>query len=701
MRWLRSPASRLFTLGFITLFLELALIRYLAATIWNLGYFPNFVLLAVFVGMGVGFLLNRRISADGSERGLTLAAGTLFALLGFVSLARPAVPGFSTRESNFGGEIFFTAIDAQGRSDLVTALVFITTFLLIVTVFALFSQRTAQLFRLFKPLRAYSLDIGGACLGIVTAMLFSWLQLPPQLWIALLVVVFLLASERIRRLSTGLGVAALLLSLGTVAWEDSQPSTEQEGMVRVESRWSPYQRLELMRPSSGWDIILANGVVHQGLLREQEVASSYAQAPHRVRRQRGEAAFERVLIIGGGTGNDVAAALQSGASEVDVVEIDPGIVAIGRAYHPLAPYADPRVRVIVDDGRAFLRRAQPGYDLIVFALTDSLVKVSALTQLRLENYLFTVEAIQEAFGLLSKDGALVLCNFYRQSWLVEKLVGMMSVGSERKPELIFRSGDFLALQVRRDDAVISTKLGETDWLPVDDWPFLYLRERGVPGLYLKVLVGLAAFIAALWAVLQFYSFDRRQLGVDAPGAGLKLAFLCMGMAFIVLESKSVVQFSLLFGTTWMNASLVFLGVLVSVLLANWVASVLRERRRLVLIVFVALLLSCLLPLSIELGSLLSIESRGLRFLAAALLTFSPLFFANLLFGVIFARQPAAENLFGWNLLGSALGGLVEYTSMATGYSSLAVLVALLYSMGFLGLMLQQRSEGAAAPKKAS
>ena len=46
----RSAAGvELFSLGFLTLFLELALIRYLAGNIWNLGYFPNLVLIAVFV----------------------------------------------------------------------------------------------------------------------------------------------------------------------------------------------------------------------------------------------------------------------------------------------------------------------------------------------------------------------------------------------------------------------------------------------------------------------------------------------------------------------------------------------------------------------------------------------------------------------------------------------------------------------------
>src|SRR6202035_6095404 len=46
---------------------------------------------------------------------------------------------------------------------------------------------------------------------------------------------------------------------------------------------------------------------------------------------------------------------------------------------------------------------------------------------------------------------------------------------------------------------------------------------------------------------------------------LDLAF--MGAAFLLLETKSIVQFALLFGTTWFVNALVFAAVLVAVYLA--------------------------------------------------------------------------------------------------------------------------------------
>src|SRR6185436_5008618 len=82
-----------------------------------------------------------------------------------------------------------------------------------------------------------------------------------------------------------------------------------------------------------------------------------------------------VLVIGAGSGTDVAAALASGATHVDAVEIDPRIQEIGQELHPDHPYDDPRVEVHIDDGRAFLERTDRRYDLIVLALPDSLTLV--------------------------------------------------------------------------------------------------------------------------------------------------------------------------------------------------------------------------------------------------------------------------------------------------------------------------------------
>lgn len=70
-----------------------------------------------------------------------------------------------------------------------------------------------------------------------------------------------------------------------------------------------------------------------------------------------------MLIVGAGTGNDVAGALRMGAKRVDAVEIDPMLVDLGRKSHPEKPYTNPRVSVHIDDARSFLKKTGKKYDL--------------------------------------------------------------------------------------------------------------------------------------------------------------------------------------------------------------------------------------------------------------------------------------------------------------------------------------------------
>ena len=99
----------------------------------------------------------------------------------------------------------------------------------------------------------------------------------------------------------------------------------------------------------------------------------------------------------------------------------------------------------------------------------------------------------------------------------------------------------------------------------------------------------------------------------------------------------------------------------------------------------ALLITCALPLVFPLSDLAGIASGALRFAAAAPLTFAPVFAANLLFSLVFREQEVAEHLFGWNILGATLGGLLEYAGMGTGYGALALVVLACYAAALVAL----------------
>ena len=92
----------------------------------------------------------------------------------------------------------------------------------------------------------------------------------------------------------------------------------------------------------------------------------------------------------------------------------PEAAADRRDLHPDHPYQDPRVSVHINDGRAFLEQTDTKYDLILFALPDSLTLVSGQSSLRLESYLFTREAMEPARDHLKPGGAFAMYNFYRE-----------------------------------------------------------------------------------------------------------------------------------------------------------------------------------------------------------------------------------------------------------------------------------------------
>ena len=148
--------------------------------------------------------------------------------------------------------------------------------------------------------------------------------------------------------------------------------------------------------------------------------------------------YDEVLIIGAGSGNDVSRALQWGAHHVDAVEIDPAIQRLGKRDHPDRPYDDEkRVSVHIADGRNFLRSAPAQkYDLIVYALVDSLVLHSSYSNIRLESYLFTDQAFADVRRCLKPGGLFVMYNYFRQGFILHRLHKELEQAFQAEPLVI-------------------------------------------------------------------------------------------------------------------------------------------------------------------------------------------------------------------------------------------------------------------------
>lgn len=641
---------RLVSLSMLTLFLELALIRWTAANNVHLANIPNFVLLASFLGIGVGFL-----RARSAPNLFVLAPATLTVLVAFALV-------FPVKLVTLHGPHEFEGL--TGHHPLSQWVSLPVIFALVVLLMASLGQALARSFAQFKPLDAYRFDIIGSITGIALFSALSFVGLPPIAWGAVVAALFVLL----------LGVREWWWQWGIIAALLVMLLAESLSSVDV---WSPYYKISTTvagHTYSGLEVS-ANNIPYQTLysISTLHKIEPFYFFPYRhVTRS----SLSDVLVIGAGTGNDVGVVLAEGARHVDAVEIDPELVALGRQYNPEHAYESPRVNVYVDDGRAFLQDAKKHYSLILYALPDSQTALTGQSApVGLENYLLTTQAIQVARAHLTPGGTFAMYNYY-QPFLLDRYATTLDDVFGSRP--CVEVGNTLS---GRDQAVLTVALhGETPscssfWngdavAPVsDDRPYPYLQVPSIPNFYLLVL-GLILAASLLVVRIAGGPLIRMVRFVD---------LFWMGAAFLLLESKNIVQFALLFGTTWFVNSLVFAGVLLSVYAAVETARHVTLPRPLLL--YFALLVSLGVSFAVPQDALLGLPVV-VRFVAATALAFAPIFIANLVFAQRFKDVGSTTTAFGANLLGAILGGALAYLSLITGFRFLLVVVAVLYGLAF-------------------
>lgn len=670
------PALRVAAASFLVLFLEIALIRWLPAHIRLLSFFSNFILLASFLGIGLGCLLAPTRSRLFAWFPLVLAA-----IIGGVWAFRIEVAVQAS------GAIYFTS----GTTDDVVAIESIyllpLIFMVVVGLFAALAERMGREMATMPAIQGYLWNVCGSLLGVIALGLLSWSQWPPQVWFGIGLVValpFILTPDP-NRAPRG----AVLRWTGVGAMTAAVVMT---AIMAAGTIWSPYYKV-LVRQDGADTVVEVNNIFHQSMA-PLEHKEYFYQWPYEVFGD----TFEDVLILGAGSGTDVTAALRHGAKSVDAVEIDPVILSLGKQLHPDKPFSDPRLTIINDDGRHFLRTTEKKYDLIVYALIDSLTLQSGFSGVRLESYMFTEEAFANVRDRLKPNGLMVMYNYFREDWLVDRLANTAAKAFNQEPWLhVHAARAYLGVMLagpRLADMPANpiipervTAFGQSHApSPAvmhprdaaiepasDDWPFLYLRDRHIPAHYLWSL--LLIFGASLALVMPV---------VRKAGGGWSWEMFLLGAGFMMLETKSITQFALLWGSTWVVASMAITGVLIMALAATIVVSRIEIRRP--WLVGAALLALLAANYALPVGSL-AFDSLALESLAHALLGFSPIFCAGLLFGSAIKRSSSLPRDYGTNLLGAMAGGVAEYIALITGYNILILIVAACY----LGALAARRT----------
>jgi spermidine synthase len=413
--------------------------------------------------------------------------------------------------------------------------------------------------------------------------------------------------------------------------------------------------------------------------KEAKLAEAYFSMPYRFKPRP-----QRVLLVGAGAGNDAAAAVRAQAQVIDAVEIDPAMLEFGRVLHPERPYQNPTVASIVDDARGFIRHTDERYDLIVYALLASHTASSGMSSVRLDSFVYTVEAFREARARLTPDGVLSMSVGLISIELGRKLYLMLTEAFDGQPPRVFSTGyhsgtvfvngagiPTMALDPELAAREVTDKVAALA-MPIDvstdDWPFFYMPVRRYPVTY---MVMIAILGVASWLVLrQLMPLDRGRFSA---------ACFFLGAGFMLVETKGITELALAFGNTWEVVSAVIAGILVMAFLANWlIMRVGAPRPALAYGLLGAALLTGMLASG---ASFAGLSPLATRVLATALVTL-PLFFSGFAFSGELQRRGDIGSALSSNLLGAMLGGFLEYNSMYFGFRSLYLVAGALYALAF-------------------
>jgi len=180
-----------------------------------------------------------------------------------------------------------------------------------------------------------------------------------------------------------------------------QPHLWEEGESKlIKGFWSPYSRLDFYEMSDGRLAGLYN--------RAQQWAVGDPQFDIPLRKMLYDNLTGDVLVVGSGGGYGLLSLTK--ASTITAVELDSGVVNAMKG--PLSSYNrniyNKIEQVYAGDGRAFLDSTDKTFDVVIFEAADLSYSTTPHSFISIENYLYTVEGIEQALNHLKKDGIFII-----------------------------------------------------------------------------------------------------------------------------------------------------------------------------------------------------------------------------------------------------------------------------------------------------
>ena len=708
----------IFLISILGLFLETLFIRWIGTEIRIFAYLQNTILVACFLGLGLGMFT----SSKPIEIKRSLIPITVLLFLMAIPVTHLALGNTSEMLNAAGDLVIWSDIAASDTANKIILLCIglILTYSVLILIVDLFVPLGRILGRLMNinpsPIWAYSVNIFGSILGTWSFVLLSFFYQPPFTWFllaGLFLVVFILWSNRDKKLN--LVFLALILIL---SWFASQVSDARNVI------WSPYQKLvvrESRADEIGKYIVEVNNNSYQDVmdLSDQYLSDNPQTFPPNLK---GLSQYDMpwlfhpdpksVLVVGAGTGNDIAGALRHNIPSITAVEIDPAIIEIGQELHPEKPYSSPNVTIINDDARSFFATTSEKYDVISFGLLDSHTTTS-MTNARLDHYVYTEESISQVKSRL-KDGGILVLNFYAQRLFIADRMERVLEEVFNQPPLtfviepspygrggvMFVTGDFgniqkqlkenghLAKYIKHQQKIYPLQLAHKSKVIVDDWPYLYLESPRIPLLY-YLLIGLMIIIFAR-------SYRKWQAGNSISLINRTFwHFFCLGAAFLLLEVQNISKASVVLGNTWQVNAVIISSILALALLANWIAYKFPQIS--LSLVYFLLVGTCLALYFVDLARF-GFLPYPLKAAIVGTLTSLPMLFSGIIFVRSFAVAQDKSNALGANLMGALVGALLQSITFITGIKALLLVVAAFYVLSLAMVPPQVESKELALQK---
>jgi hypothetical protein len=387
-----------------TLLLELSLTR-----VFSVVYFYHFAFLAISLalfGLGAGGVFSYVVSGW---------RGSLFSKLGILAATNAAAIVLCL-------SFLLSRASHLGTRELIAGyFVAAIPFLLSGTILSLIIADTIE-----RVNRTYFFDLAGASAGcLVLVPLLNWVGGPNSIIVA--GVLFAVSAAiwfdlggdsrgRIGAVLLGLLLVALITYnskyfLIDVKYAKGQPLKNEEFV-----KWNSFSRVALRPEPHGGGL--------KSIVIDADAATGVARFDfaHLTAEEKFDLAYHgpgfpyllrpgaKTLVIGPGGGWDISRALASGSKDITGVEINPIIAnVIMREKFPAYSnylYFRPEVKIIVEDGRSFVRRTQEHYQVLQATLVDTWASTAAGAFALSENNLYTTNAFHDYLTHLTPDGVM-------------------------------------------------------------------------------------------------------------------------------------------------------------------------------------------------------------------------------------------------------------------------------------------------------